>query len=115
MLLRRFTDIYPNELARDMREFFNSLPSRRHSAARASMLSRPALTTVRTAWSLPQRSSKTRVSAEMASRSVASSLGFVGMMTKSVNGQGLVLDEQQERRETDWMREWLETNSWTPL
>ena len=25
MLLRRFTDIYPKELARDMREFFNSL------------------------------------------------------------------------------------------
>ena len=27
MLLRRFTDIYPKELARDMREFFNSLLS----------------------------------------------------------------------------------------
>ena len=25
MLLRRSTDIYPKELARDMREFFNSL------------------------------------------------------------------------------------------
>ena len=25
MLLRRFTDIHPKELARDMREFFNSL------------------------------------------------------------------------------------------
>ena len=25
MLLRRFTDIYPKELARDMRELFNSL------------------------------------------------------------------------------------------
>ena len=25
MLLRRFTDIYPKELALDMREFFNSL------------------------------------------------------------------------------------------
>ena len=25
MLLRRFTDIYPKELARDMRGFFNSL------------------------------------------------------------------------------------------
>ena len=25
MLLRRFTDIYPKELARDRREFFNSL------------------------------------------------------------------------------------------
>ena len=25
MLLRRFTDIYLKELARDMREFFNSL------------------------------------------------------------------------------------------
>ena len=25
MLLRRFTDIYPKELARDMRQFFNSL------------------------------------------------------------------------------------------
>ena len=27
MLLRRSTDIYPKELARDMREFFNSLLS----------------------------------------------------------------------------------------
>ena len=28
MLLRRSTDIHPKELARDMREFFNSLPRR---------------------------------------------------------------------------------------
>ena len=31
MLLRRFTDIYPKELARDMREFFNSLLGCVHS------------------------------------------------------------------------------------
>ena len=29
MLLRRSTDIYPKELARDMREFFNSLLGQR--------------------------------------------------------------------------------------
>ncbi len=31
MLLRRFTDIYPKELARDRREFFNSLLGRARS------------------------------------------------------------------------------------
>ena len=30
MLLPRSTDIYPKELARDMREFFNSHPKRTH-------------------------------------------------------------------------------------
>ena len=39
MLLRRFTDIYPKELARDMREFFNSLLGASQSIeARAPML-----------------------------------------------------------------------------
>jgi hypothetical protein len=33
MLLRRSTDIYPKELARDMREFFNSLLGRYGSLA----------------------------------------------------------------------------------
>ncbi len=35
MLLRRFTDIYPKELARDMREFFNSLLGETPSASHA--------------------------------------------------------------------------------
>ena len=36
MLLRRSTDIYPKELARDMREFFNSLLAAQHVIPRFS-------------------------------------------------------------------------------
>jgi hypothetical protein len=49
MLLRRSTDIYPKELARDMREFFNSLlgKKRRLGASHAlaeNLVERPDVT-----------------------------------------------------------------------
>ena len=37
MLLRRSTDIYPKELARDMREFFNRLLAWRRSSSVKSL------------------------------------------------------------------------------
>ena len=52
MLLRRSTDIYPKELARDMREFFNSLLTARLNCPSAARESR---TLRRSEWKSPMK------------------------------------------------------------